>query len=136
MPSISDHWTLKENLLQKSEEELPKKTIVNGNVSHLVQTNSPTHNQPEIGNAAVISRFFLNPYDSKSSEKHPSLSLRFCPTVVEHNGKQFYVENGQRIERCYVQLTDLITHKIRYFEVTDYIPCQIIRRYRCKSQSP
>ena len=138
MPSTPDKWTSKnssEKLLQKSEEELPKETIVNRNVSHLARTNPVIHHQPIMSDVTAIPHFVRNQSDSRSSKKHRCLPLPSYPIIVERNGKQFYVKSGQRIERRYVQLTDPMTYKIRYFEVTDFIPYLIIRRYRYQSQS-
>jgi hypothetical protein len=78
--------------------------------------------------ATVISRSTINLKNNHFSSFRPNRS------IVERNGKQFFTELNERMERRYVQVFDEMTGRMRLFEVTDYIPSRIVRPMRANPQ--
>ena len=56
-------------------------------------------------------------------------------SIIEHNGKRFLTELNHRMERRYVQVYDDKINQMRFFEVTDFIPCRTIRSFRVHPQT-
>lgn len=82
-------------------------------------------NFPRIhGDATVIARTVI---DFNSQRRAPKQLFPSSRTIVERNGKQFRTEIKERIERRYVQIFDENLGRMRFFEVTDYIPTRIIQ---------
>ena len=80
--------------------------------------------------ATVIFRSVLNLDDQQRWTVSPLSSIRARPTIVEHRGQQFLSEYRERLERRYVQVYDESVGRMRFFEVTDYIPSRTVRPVR------
>lgn len=92
------------------------------------------HNPRLNDDATVIFRSVLNLDDHRRSNKFPLARTPPRPTIVEHRGKQFLSEYRERIERRYVQVFDESVGRMRFFEVTDFIPSQTVRPMRQSNQ--
>jgi hypothetical protein len=104
------------------------------NAPHSVRSDPPVYHQKLNGDAVVLSRSVINRNEQHHLINHRLSSVQPRRTIVEHNGKKFLVELRERTERRYVQYRDETTHKMRFFEVIDYIPYRIIQPYKYASQ--
>jgi hypothetical protein len=99
-----------------------------------IQVPMNTHDPRLNGDATVIFRTVLNLDDYQRWNQFPLTHTRPQPTIVEHQGKQFVSEYRERLERRSVQVFDESVGRMRYFEVTDYIPSRTVRPMQQFSQ--
>ncbi len=129
MPLINSQIQEKPGNKQAQQQNISR------NAPHSVRPDAPVYHQKLNGDAVVRSRSVINRNDQHHLRNHRLSSVQPHRTIVEHNGKKFLVELQERTERRYVQYRDETTHKMRFFEVIDYIPYRIIQPYKHTSQS-